>query len=57
MGYLSVFLKEQIIGLTKVDHNKSDIEQLLSWFAKNLTNLAVLSIWNSISLDYVYVIV
>ena len=53
MGYLLVFLKEQIIALTKADHNKRDVEQLLSWFAKKLTNLAVLSIWNSISLDYI----
>ena len=51
MGYLSVFLKEQIIALTKADHNKKNVEQLLSWFAKKLTNLTVLSIWNSISLD------
>ena len=53
MGYLSVFLKEQIIALTKADHNKKDAEQLLKWFAKKLMNLAVLSIWNSISLDYI----
>ena len=54
MGYLSVFLKEQIIALTKADHNKGDVEQLLGWFSKKkLMNLAVLSIWNSISLDCV----
>ena len=35
MGYLSVFLKEQIIALTKANHNKRDVEQLLKWFAKN----------------------
>ena len=34
MGYLSVFLKGQITALTKADHNKRDVEQLLSWFAK-----------------------
>ena len=28
MGYLSVFLKEQIIALTKANHNKKDVEQL-----------------------------
>ena len=51
MGYFSVFLKEHIIALINADHNKRDVEQLLKWFAKKLTNLAVLSIWNSISLD------
>ena len=34
MGYSSVFRKEQILALTKVDHNKKDVEQLLSWFKK-----------------------
>ena len=34
MGYFSVFLKEQIIALTKADHNKRDVEQLLKWFTK-----------------------
>ena len=29
MGYLSVFIKKQIIALTKVDHNKRDVEELL----------------------------
>ena len=53
MRYLSAFLKEQIIALTKADHNKRDVEQLLSRL-KKLANLAVLSIWNSISLDYIY---
>ena len=34
MGYLSVglFIKEQIIALTKAGHNKRDVEQLLSRF-------------------------
>ena len=34
MGYLSVFLKEQIIALTKASRNKRDVEQMLSWFSK-----------------------
>ena len=54
MEYLSVFLKEQIVALTKADHYKRDVEELLSWFAKKLTNLAVLLIWNSVSLDSIY---
>ena len=44
MRYLLVFLKEQIIALTKADHNKRDVEQLLKWFAKKVKNLAVLSV-------------
>ena len=53
MEYLSVFLKEQIIALTKAYHSKGDIEQLLGRFSKQLMNLAVLSMWNNISLDCV----
>ena len=53
MEYLSVFLIEQIIALIKVDYSKRDVEQLLSWFANKLMNLAELSIWNRISSDYI----
>ena len=43
MEYLSVYLVEQIIALTKVGHSKREVG-LLSRFSTKLTNLAVFSI-------------
>ena len=41
MGYLLVYLEEQIIASTKAGHSKKDVGQLLNQFSKKLTNMAV----------------